>query len=146
MVHPYSIGLGYGWADDALNEEGHNLLNRLANLLGVGYQIRESLEMEHMETMPLISQGIGAGVSTLRSYVHDLESWFPEEGEEHARRLGRSALDVGLTRSGWKEAYAWMEAVGLGHAFAEGAWIEKEVAREADLPEFFNHPKKLLSL
>tara|TARA_B100001113_G_scaffold92077_1_gene73726 strand:+ start:5599 stop:6039 length:441 start_codon:yes stop_codon:yes gene_type:complete len=146
MVHPYSIGLDYGWADDALNEEGHNLLNRLANLLKIEVSRRENLEMEHMETMPAISQGIGAGVSALRSYIQDLESWFPDEGEQHARGLGRSALDVGLTRSGWKEAYAWMESVGLGRAFAEGAWMEKEEALDCDLPEFFNHPKKILGL
>ena len=146
MVHPYSIGLSYGWSDDALNEEGHNLLNRLAGLLGIEYHTRESLEMEHVETMPLISQGVGAGVSALRAYVHELESWFSEEGEKFAQCLGRSALDVGLTRTGWKETFAWMESVGLGRAFAEGAWIETEVSEVNDLPEFFNHPKKLLGL
>ena len=146
MVHPYSIGLSYGWSDDALNEEGHNLLNRLANLLGVGHQTREVLEMEHVETMPLISQGVGAGVSALRSYVQELESWFTEKSEEHVRWLGRSALDVGLTREGWKETYAWMKAIGLERAFAEGAWMEGDSPPESELPDFFDYPKKLLNL
>jgi hypothetical protein len=146
MVHPYSIGLRYGWSDDALNEDGHKLLNRLANLLGVEHHTRESLEMEHVETMPLISQGVGAGVSALRSYVQELETWFPEKAEQHARRLGRSALDVGLTRSGWKDVYKWMDLIGLGQAFAEGCWMEGDGPPEDDLPDFFDHPKKLLGL
>ena len=110
---PYSIGLSYGWSDDALNEEGHNLLNRLANLLGVGHQTREIL-----------------GNGTCGNYAFDFSRsrcWrlctpiicsrtrilvYREEEETLMRWLGRSALDVGLTREGWKETYAWMKVIG----------------------------------
>ena len=98
--------------------------------------------MEHVETMPLISKESVPGCR-----LRTMMSWNPGfRKKEVARCLGCSALDVGLTRTGWKETFAWMESVGLGRAFAEGAWIETEVSEVNDLPEFFNHPKKLLGL
>ena len=46
MKHPYTIGLEYGWGDDALNVEGHHLLSRLSNMFHLSSKEREEMEME----------------------------------------------------------------------------------------------------
>ena len=97
MKHPYTIGLEYGWGDDALNVEGHHLLSRLSNMFHLSSKEREEMEMEFTESLPAISQGVGAGKTALKAYVRDLENWFPSQGERCAQYLGRVALDVGMT-------------------------------------------------
>ena len=73
MKHPYTVGLELGWKDDALNEEGFSLLTRLSKIFGMEAQERENLEMTYMESLPLISQGIGEGSVELKNYVENLE-------------------------------------------------------------------------
>ena len=146
MKHPYIIGLEIGWKDDALNIEGHKLLTRLSEIYEMETQKIESLEMEFVESLPLISKGIGNGELELRKYVEDIEKWFPQKGSECAQYLGRRALDVGLTKQGWKDAYEWMISIGLGIDFANGAWMEGNEPQEIELPSFFDDIVSLLGL
>tara|TARA_B100001113_G_C21107508_1_gene621588 strand:+ start:890 stop:1330 length:441 start_codon:yes stop_codon:yes gene_type:complete len=138
MKHPYIIGLEYGWGDDALNTEGHGLLSRLSDMFSLTAETREIMEMDFVETLPLISQGVGAGTIPLRAYVNDLEKWFPNQSHHCARYLGRIALDVGMTKHGWKNAFAWMESIGLGTSFAMGAWMQGEEPEKVEIPRFFD--------
>ena len=138
MKHPYTIGLEYGWGDDALNVEGYHLLSRLSNMLHLSSEEREDLEMEFTESLPAISQGVGAGKTALKAYVRDLENWFPSQGERCAQYLGRMALDVGMTKNGWKSVYSWMNSIGLGTSFAMGAWMEGDEPQEIEIPAFFD--------
>jgi len=138
MKHPYTLGLELGWKDDALNEDGFSLLTRLTAIFQMDSQDRESLEMLYMESLPLISQGIGEGSVELKSYVENLEDWFPRIGEDCARYIGRKALDVGMTKRGWKEVYSWMRSIGLGNGFATGAWMQGEEPIKIEIPAFFD--------
>ena len=138
MKHPYTIGLEYGWGDDALNVEGYHLLSRLSNMLHLSSEEREDLEMEFTESLPAISQGVGAGKTALKAYVRDLENWFPSQGDKCAQYLGRMALDVGMTKNGWRSVYSWMDSIGLGTSFAMGAWMEGDEPQEIEIPAFFD--------
>ena len=138
MKHPYTIGLEYGWGDDALNVEGYHLLSRLSNMLHLSSEEREDLEMEFTESLPAISQGVGAGKTALKAYVRDLENWFPSQGDRCAQYLGRMALDVGMTKNGWKSVYSWMDSIGLGTSFAMCAWMEGDEPQEIEIPAFFD--------
>ena len=138
MKHPYTIGLEYGWGDDALNVEGYHLLSRLSNMLHLSSEEIEDLEMEFTESLPAISQGVGAGKTALKAYVRDLENWFPSQGDRCAQYLGRMALDVGMTKNGWKSVYSWMDSIGLGTSFAMGAWMEGDEPQEIEIPAFFD--------
>ena len=138
MKHPYTIGLEYGWGDDALNVEGYHLLSRLSNMLHLSSEEIEDLEMEFTESLPAISQGVGAGKTALKAYVRDLENWFPSQGERCAQYLGRMALDVGMTKNGWKSVYSWMNSIGLGTSFAMGAWMDGDEPQEIEIPAFFD--------
>jgi len=138
MKHPYTIGLEYGWGDDALNVEGHHLLSRLSNMFHLSSKEREEMEMEFTESLPAISQGVGAGKTALKAYVRDLENWFPSQGERCAQYLGRMALDVGMTKNGWRSVYSWMDSIGLGTSFAMGAWMEGDEPQEIEIPAFFD--------
>jgi len=146
MKHPYSTALEIGWKDDALNVEGHGLLTRLCSIFGLKSQERERLEMEYVDTLPLISQGIGNGVSELRIYVENLEDWFPTSGEKCAQYLGRRALDVGMTKRGWKDVFTWMDSIGLGTSFAMGAWMQGQEPEEIEIPSFFDDVVSILGL
>ena len=138
MKHPYTIGLEYGWGDDALNVEGYHLLSRLSNMLHLSSEEIEDLEMEFTESLPAISQGVGAGKTALKAYVRDLENWFPSQGDRCAQYLGRMALDVGMTKNGWRSVYSWMDSIGLGTSFAMGAWMEGDEPQEIEIPAFFD--------
>lgn len=138
MKHPYTIGLEYGWGDDALNIEGHHLLSRLSKMFNLSSKERENIEMEFTETLPAISQGVGAGKTALKAYVEELENWFPSQGDRCAQHLGRMALNVGMTKNGWKSVFAWMESIGLGTSFAMGAWMQGDEPEDIDIPSFFD--------
>jgi len=146
MKHPYTIGLELGWDDDALNVEGHSLLTRLSEILSMQAEEREDLDMAYMESLPLVSQGIGEGVTGLKSYVEELEEWFSDQGEVCARYLGRKALDVGMTKKGWKEVYSWMNSIGLGDSFARGAWMDGENPIDIEIPAFFDSVVSILGM
>ena len=138
MKHPYTIGLEYGWGDDALNVEGHHLLSKLSEMFQLSSEERENMEMEFTQTLPAISQGVGAGKTALKAYVTELEKWFPEDGSKCAQLLGRRALNVGMTKKGWKDVYAWMESIGIGTSFAMGAWMQGDEPEDIEIPSFFD--------
>ena len=146
MKHPYTIGLEYGWGDDALNVEGYHLLSELSKIFELSSKEREDIEMKFTETLPAISQGVGAGKTALKAYVRDLENWFPSQGEKCAQFLGRRALDVGMTKNGWKSVYSWMNSIGLGTSFAMGAWMEGEEPQEIEIPVFFDDVVSVLGV
>ncbi len=150
MKHPYTIGLELAWKDDALNEEGFSLLTRLCKIFGIGAQERESLEMSYMESLPLVSQGIGEGSVELKSYVENLEEWWYDEkfsAENYARYIGRRALDVGMTKKGWVAAFLWMKNVGLEDNFAKGAWMQGSEPSELNkIPTFFDDVISILGM
>ena len=150
MKHPYTVGLELGWKDDALNEEGFSLLTRLSKIFGMEAQERENLEMTYMESLPLISQGIGEGSVELKNYVENLEEWWYHEkfsAENCAHFIGRKALDVGMTKKGWVSASSWMKNVGLGEHFARGAWMQGNEPIEIDeIPTFFDDVVSMLEI
>ena len=150
MKHPYTVGLELGWKDNALNEEGFSLLTRLSKIFGMGAQERENLEMSYMESLPLISQGIGEGSVERKNYVENIEEWWDHEkfsAENCARYIGRNPLDVGLSKKGWISASSWMENVGLGEHFAKGAWMQGNEPIEFDeIPKFFDDVISMLEI
>ena len=48
------------------------------------------------------------------------------------------ALDVGMTKNGWRSVYSWMDSIGLGTSFAMGAWMEGDEPQEIEIPAFFD--------
>ena len=146
MKHPYTSGLEYGWGDDALNVEGHHLLSKLSKIFHLSPKQREEIESEFTEALPAISQGVGAGKTALKAYVTDLENWVPSQANKCAQYLGRLALDVGMTKNGWKNVYSWMNSIGLGTGFAMGAWMEGDEPKEVEIPAFFDDIVSILGI
>ena len=56
------------------------------------------------------------------------------------------ALDVGMTKNGWKSVFAWMESIDLGTSFAMGAWMQGDEPEDIDIPSFFDEIVKKLGI
>ena len=45
---------------------------------------------------------------------------------QSARSMGRAALDVGLSKSAWRDAFTFAKGLDLGEELANGVWLEEE--------------------
>ena len=121
---PFEHGLALAWSDGALSRRGAQLLELLQTRLELNDDSRASIEETWQESLVNLSKrSFGDGDETLSSWLEALKE--TSGLEKAARDLGRTSLEIGLSRSIWAEAYSFAEGLGLGDAFAAGAWMEE---------------------
>ena len=122
---PFAHGLALAWSDGALSREGALMLERLQGLLGLSDKERAQQEERWLsEISKNDRRSFGDGDQILREWLEglkDMNSLAPV-----ARSMGRSALDIGLSKSSWKEAIAFANGLGLGNDLSMGVWLEED--------------------
>jgi hypothetical protein len=122
---PFEHGLALAWSDGALSRNGAKMLEKLQKQLGISDKERALQEQAWLsEISKTERRSFGDGDQILSEWLealNDTESLSPA-----ARSMGRAALDVGLSKSGWSEALQFAEGLGLAADLAEGVWLEKE--------------------
>ena len=122
---PFEHGLALAWSDGALSRDGAIMLENLQEQLGITDSERAEQEQSWMvEISKTERRSFGDGDQILREWLeglNDRDSLAPA-----ARSMGRAALDVGLSKKGWKEAFQFASGLGLGEELAAGVWLEKD--------------------
>ena len=114
---PFEHGLALAWSDGALSRRGAQLLELLQTRLELNDDSRASIEETWQESLVNLSKrSFGDGDETLSSWLEALKE--TSGLEKAAKDLGRTSLEIGLSRSIWAEAYSFAEGLGLGDAFA----------------------------
>ena len=131
---PFEHGLALAWSDGALSRRGAQLLELLQSRLVLSDKQRAEIEEKWLESLSNIQRrSFGDGDEALSNWLKALSN--TEQLEDAAKQLGRTALDVGLSKSMWKKAHQFATGLGLGDAFAKGAWLEETVSPTSDWPE-----------
>ena len=122
---PFVHGLALAWSDGALSRDGAIMLETLQKQLGISDKVRSVQEQSWLaEISKTDRRSFGDGDQILREWLealNDKESLAPA-----ARSMGRAALDVGLSKTGWFEALQFAEGLGLGDDLVLGVWLEEE--------------------
>jgi hypothetical protein len=131
---PFEHGLALAWSDGALSRRGAQLLELLQTRLGLNDDSRAAIEEMWQESLVNLSRrSFGDGDETLASWLEALKD--ADDLQKAAKDLGRTSLEVGLSRSIWTEAYSFANGLGLGAAFAAGAWMEESAEVVNTWPE-----------
>ena len=130
---PFVHGLALAWSDGALSRDGAIMLETLQQQLGLSDSERAAQEQVWLAEISKTSRrSFGDGDQNLREWLeglNDCDSLAPT-----ARSMGRAAVNAGISKSGWAEAFLFAEGLGLGNDLAEGIWYEKEAAPLKDWP------------
>ena len=122
---PFEHGLALAWSDGALSRDGAIMLETLQQQLGLSDKERAIQEQAWLSEMfKNERRSFGDGDQILREWLEGLND--RENLASSARSMGRAALDVGLSKTGWSDAYRFAEGLGLGEELACGVWLEKE--------------------
>jgi hypothetical protein len=131
---PFEHGLGLAWSDGALSRRGAQLLELLQTRLGLNDDSRADIEEMWQESLVNLNRrSFGDGDETLSSWLEALKD--TGDLEKAAKDLGRTSLEIGLSRSIWTEAYSFAKGLDLGDAFAAGAWMEENAEAVNTWPE-----------
>ena len=122
---PFEHGLALAWSDGALSREGALMLETLQKQLGLSDKERAKQEQEWLADISRNERrSFGDGDQILREWLDGLSD--KENLGQSARSMGRAALDVGLSKSAWRDAFVFAEGLGLGQDLANGVWLEEE--------------------
>ncbi|GIR00528.1 MAG: hypothetical protein CM15mP9_2310 [Methanobacteriota archaeon] len=122
---PFEHGLALAWSDGALSREGALMLEALQTQLGLSDKERALQEQEWLNDISRNKRrSFGDGDQILREWLEGLSD--KENLEQSARSMGRAALDVGLSKSAWRDAFTFAKGLGLGDELANGVWLEEE--------------------
>ena len=122
---PFEHGLALAWSDGALSRDGAIMLETLQQQLGLSDKERAIQEQAWLSEMSKNERrSFGDGDQILREWLEGLND--RENLSSSARSMGRAALDVGLSKTGWSDAIQFAEGLGLGEELACGVWLEKE--------------------
>jgi hypothetical protein len=131
---PFEHGLALAWSDGALSRRGAQLLELLQTRLLLNDDSRADIEEIWQESLTNLNRrSFGDGDETLATWLEALKS--TDDLQKAAKNLGRTSLEVGLSRSIWVEAYSFANGLGLGDAFAAGAWMEESAEAVNTWPE-----------
>jgi len=123
---PFEHGLALAWSDGALSREGAKMLEELQKKLKMSDDERSIQEEAWLnEISKNDRRSFGDGDQILREWLDTLSDY--ESMASAIKSMGRSALNVGLSKQGWIEAYSFAEGLGLGNDLATGVWLEEEV-------------------
>ncbi len=122
---PFEHGLALAWSDGALSREGALMLEKLQKQLGLSDRERAKQEQDWLTDISKNKRrSFGDGDQILREWLDGLAD--KENLGKSARSMGRAALDVGLSKSAWRNAFVFADGLGLGEDLANGVWLEKE--------------------
>lgn len=128
---PFAHALALAWADDRLTATEFRQLDALQDALELSDADRAGIESAYESALSDGRAPLGECAESLVEWIDAVRALTSVHGDISsglARRLGATALRAGLTRDGWRDAHAWMESLGLGQPFAEGAWMVGGVA------------------
>ena len=122
---PFEHGLALAWSDGALSREGALMLEALQTQLGLSDKERAVQEQEWLnEISKNERRSFGDGDQILREWLEGLSD--KENLGQSARSMGKAALDVGLSKTAWRDAFTFAKGLGLGEELANGVWLEGE--------------------
>ena len=122
---PFEHGLALAWSDGALSRDGAIMLETLQKQLGLSDEERAVQEQAWLSEMSKNQRrSFGDGDQILREWLEGLDD--RANLTTSARDMGRAALDVGLSKTAWADAYQFADGLGLGEDLASGVWLEKE--------------------
>ncbi|MGY8669703.1 MAG: hypothetical protein ACKVJ7_01485 [Candidatus Poseidoniales archaeon] len=131
---PFEHGLALAWSDGALSRRGAQLLELLQTRFGLNDDSRADIEEIWQESLVNLNRrSFGDGDENLSSWLEALKD--TGDLEKGAKDLGRTSLEIGLSRSIWSEAYSFAKGLDLGDAFAAGAWMEESAEAVNTWPE-----------
>ena len=123
---PFEHGLALAWSDGALSREGAVMLEELQKKLKLTDEMRAIQEEAWLSDISKNDRrSFGDGDQILREWLDTLNDY--QSMSAAAKSMGKSALEVGLSKNAWKEAYAFADGLGLGDDLAVGAWLEEQV-------------------
>lgn len=130
MASPFTIALELAWSDGGLSGDGARLLEDVQAFLHMDDCRRQAVEEPWLDDVlpERRRKGFGSGDAELRTWLEGLRSIDPAILERDAAGLGRSALENGISKSAWADAYEWATDMGCDLAFAEGVWAERQAA------------------
>ncbi len=130
---PFEHGLALAWSDGALSKEGALMLEQLQKRLNLSDHLRAEQEEKWLSE---ISKGerrsFGDGDQILREWLETLSDY--DSMSSAVKSMGRSALDIGLSKTGWIEAFQFADGLGLGQDLAAGIWMEEDVEGVKEWP------------
>lgn len=122
---PFEHGLALAWSDGALSREGALMLEALQQQLGLSDKDRAEQEQKWLADISKNERrSFGDGDQILSEWLDGLAD--KENLAESVRSMGRAALDIGLSKSGWRDALLFAEGLGLGNELATGIWLEED--------------------
>jgi len=122
---PFEHGLALAWSDGALSRDGAIMLETLQKQLGLSDKERAIQEQKWLADMSKTERrSFGDGDKILREWLEGLND--RENLSSSALSMGRAALDIGLSKSGWSNALQFADGLGLGEELAAGVWLERE--------------------
>jgi len=122
---PFEHGLALAWSDGALSRDGAIMLETLQKQLGLSDKERAVQEQSWLsEISKNQRRSFGDGDQILREWLEGLDD--RANLAASARDMGRAALDVGLSKTAWTDAYQFADGLGLGDDLASGVWLEEE--------------------
>ena len=122
---PFEHGLALAWSDGALSREGAIMLETLQKQLGLSDKERAVQEQSWLSEMTKTPRrSFGDGDQILREWLEGLKD--RDNLASSARDMGSAALNVGLSKSAWRDAYQFANGLGLGEDLASGVWLEEE--------------------
>lgn len=122
---PFEHGLALAWSDGALSRDGAIMLETLQKQLGLSDSERAKQEQLWLADISKNERrSFGDGDQILREWLEGLND--RQSLEPVTRSMGRAALDVGLSKSAWSEAFRFADGLGLGEELANGIWLEEE--------------------
>ena len=123
---PFEHALALAWTDGVMTAMEFQHLDTLQQALGISDQERSIIEEDYEKNLVEGTAKTGTDQESLAKWIdaiRALTTVHPDISSGLARRLGGTALRVGLTQGGWKLGYTWMNQLGLERPFAEGCWM-----------------------
>ena len=122
---PFEHGLALAWSDGALSRDGAIMLEVLQKQLGLSDAERAEQEQNWLSDISKNERrSFGDGDKVLRQWLEGLDD--RKNLSKYAQSMGKAALEVGLSKTAWKEAYKFADGLGIGDELANGVWLEKE--------------------
>jgi len=130
---PFEHGLALAWSDGALSRHGAMMLEELQQKLNLSDELRAIQEEAWLTDISKNDRrSFGDGDQILREWLDTLSDY--DSMATAVKAMGRSALDVGLSKNAWQEAYSFANGLGLGDDLAKGVWLEEEVESIKEWP------------
>lgn len=125
---PFEHGLALAWSDGALSRSGAIMLEALQKQLGLSDTERAKQEQAWLSDISKNERrSFGDGDKILNQWLEGLKD--KHNLSKYAMSMGRAALEVGLSKTAWKEAYKFADGLGISESLANGIWLEEDAEK-----------------